>query len=56
MKQHELRRQLMKDFAQAAKSARELGDIETWRIATTQWRRIATYGERKKAPGYLGGC
>jgi hypothetical protein len=54
MKRDGIRRQLLKDFALAAKSAREEGDLDTWRIATTQWCRLATPGERKNAPGYLG--
>jgi hypothetical protein len=53
MKHDEARRRSMKDFALAAKLAREDGDFQTWWVATSQWRRLATHGELKKAPGYL---
>jgi hypothetical protein len=48
------RREMMKDFARAARLAKEEGNLEIWRVAATQWRRLATLGEQKRAPDYLG--
>jgi len=42
------RRELMKDFARVARLAREEGNLEIWRVAAAQWRRLATLGEQKR--------
>jgi hypothetical protein len=53
-KPEDTRLELLRQFARAARLARSEGDIETWRIAANEWRRLATPGETKRAPGYLG--
>lgn len=53
MRRDETRRELLRDFAKAAKLAREEGDLDSWRIAVNEWRRLATLGEIKRAPDYM---
>jgi hypothetical protein len=48
------RRELLQEFARVAKMARSEGDLDSWRIAANEWRRLATPGEIKRAPDYLG--
>ena len=54
MKGDHVRRQLLRDFARAAKVAKESGELDLWRIAAAEWGRLATPAERKKAPEFLG--